>query len=100
MAAPRSGWRGAMMVHRSGRLWRSCAVGLGDDGVLALVRAGGDQQRAAAERRLQPLELGSIDRRRRRVDLEVAGGDRARRAQRLEAARERLVLRQHQLRSG
>ena len=83
---------GAQIGQRAPQL----AVRIGDDLVLAVVRAGGDQQRAAVERGPQALELGAVDRRRRRVDLEIAGGDGARRAERGEAAGQALVLRQHQ----
>ena len=81
---------------QAGKARGELAVGLGDDLVLALVRAGRDQQRAALQRGPQALELGAVDQRRRRVDLEVAGGDGARRAERGEAAGQALVLRQHQ----
>ena len=61
---------------------RERAVSGGDNGLLAIVRAGGNEARPPGQRRLEALQLGGIDGRRRRVDLEIAGRQRPRGAPR------------------
>ena len=83
-----------------GTVFGQRTVGIGDDGVLAVVCAGGNQQRAAIEHGSQPLQHGAVDRRRRGIDLEVAGGNRARRTKLGKAEGQAFVLRQHQRKSA
>ena len=96
MAPPRSGMARSDDGAQAGQAAAQLAVRVGDDLVLAVVRAGGDQQRAAVEHRPQALQLGLIDQGSGRIDLQVAGRDGGGGAERLEAVGQVLVLRQHQ----
>ena len=67
-----------------------------DDLFLAFVRACGDEPRSPIERVPECFELARVDRWRRRVDLQVADSRDRARTEFFEAARQRLVLGQHE----
>ena len=67
------------------------------DLILALMRARGEPNGAAGNRRIELAPSGEIGRRRRRVGLEVADIERADRAELREALGEAVVLRQHEI---
>ena len=97
MAAPRSGWRGAMMVHRSGtvrRSWRCASATMASSPSCVLAAISSGRPSSAGCRR---SSSAMFDRRRRRVDLEIAGREGAGGAQSvLKRRAKRIVLRQHQ----
>ena len=85
IAAPRSGWRGTMMVRTSGwrsrrSRWAAATISSSPSWV-----RGGDPDRPAGDRGAQARDLAGVGGERRRVELEVAGDPHLRRAERAEA---------------